>query len=142
MKDFLKIIKGNTKALIGVTIILMFILVAVFAPFLSKYDPQKRTGAPHEYPGFVVKAAQANPDGWVAENLADNARRLRISKDAEHVLGTTAWAVTFGLRLHTARVPHCSLASLQVSSCVWLQQYWVFLLVTSAAASTTSSPVR
>lgn len=89
MKDFLKIIKGNTKALIGVTIILMFILVAVFAPFLSKYDPQKRTGTPHEYPSFVVKAAQANPDGWVAENLADNARRLRISKDAEHVLGTT-----------------------------------------------------
>lgn len=89
MKDFLKIIKGNTKALIGVSIILVFILVAIFAPFLSKYDPQKRTGAPHEYPGFVVKAAQANPDGWVAENLADNARRLRISKDAEHVLGTT-----------------------------------------------------
>ncbi|EOD78504.1 peptide ABC transporter permease [Grimontia sp. AD028] len=89
MKDFLNIIRGNTKALVGVILILMFIIAAVFAPFLSQYDPHKRTGAPHEYPGFVVKMAQANPDGWVAENLADNQRRLRMSKDAEHVLGTT-----------------------------------------------------
>ncbi|PKF51945.1 ABC transporter permease [Enterovibrio nigricans] len=89
MKDLFKIIKGNPKALTGVSIIILFIFVAVFAPFLSKHDPQKRSGNPHEYPAFVVKAAQASPDGWVAENLADNARRLRMSKDAEHVLGTT-----------------------------------------------------
>ncbi|MDD1784233.1 ABC transporter permease [Enterovibrio sp. ZSDZ35] len=89
MKDLLKIIKGNPKALTGVSIIFLFIFVAVFAPFLAKHDPQKRSGAPHEYPAFVVKMAQASPDGWVAENLADNARRLRMSKDAEHVLGTT-----------------------------------------------------
>lgn len=89
MKDLLQIIRGNTKALIGVSIIAIFIFVALFAPFLSQYDPQKRTGMPHEYPASLVKVAQANPDGWVAENLTDNARRLRLSKDAEHVLGTT-----------------------------------------------------
>ncbi|AMG31031.1 ABC transporter permease [Grimontia hollisae] len=89
MNGIFSIIRGNPKALVGVSLIFMFIIAAVFAPFLSKYDPQKRTGNPHEYPAAVVKIAQANPDGWVAENLADNPRRLRISKDAEHVMGTT-----------------------------------------------------
>ncbi|WP_394211141.1 ABC transporter permease [Enterovibrio calviensis] len=89
MKDLFKIIRGNTKALVGVILIVTFVLIALFAPVLSKYDPQKRTGNPHEYPSVLVKIAQASPDGWVAENLTDNTRRLRISKDADHVMGTT-----------------------------------------------------
>ncbi|WP_407332176.1 ABC transporter permease [Enterovibrio sp. 27052020O] len=89
MKDLFKILRGNTKALVGVILIMTFVLMALFAPFLSQYDPQKRTGNPHEYPSVLVKVAQASPDGWVAENLTDNTRRLRMSKDADHVLGTT-----------------------------------------------------
>ncbi|MDD1794192.1 ABC transporter permease [Enterovibrio makurazakiensis] len=104
MKDIFKIIRGNTKALFGVILIVTFILMALFAPVLSKHEPQKRTGNPHEYPSALVKMAQASPDGWIAENVTDNARRLRISKDADHVLGTTRlgrdiWAqVAYGAR--------------------------------------------
>ncbi|MFD2179942.1 ABC transporter permease [Veronia pacifica] len=89
MKDLFKIIQGNNKALIGVVLLSIFMLMAIFAPLITQFAPDKRTGKPHEYPSAIVKAAQANPDGWVAENLADNSRRLRMSKDAEHVLGTT-----------------------------------------------------
>ncbi|MGL6258415.1 ABC transporter permease [Vibrio sp. WXL210] len=89
MKDFAKLIWRNPMALTGVIILAAFIFIALFAPYLTQHVPDKRTGKPHEYPGFVVKAAQNNPDGWVAENLATDRRTLAMSKDAEHVLGTT-----------------------------------------------------
>jgi len=89
MKGLIKLLSSNPKALTGLTIIVLFILGAIFAPFITEHVPNKRTGHPHEYPAFVVKAAQSNPDGWVAENLADSSRTLRISKKADHVLGTT-----------------------------------------------------
>ncbi|WP_428771381.1 ABC transporter permease [Vibrio sp.] len=89
MKDFFKLIWRNPMALTGVIILLIFTLIALFAPLLSKHAPDKRTGNPHEYPSFVVTQAQANPDGWVAENLADDRRTLLMSKKADHVLGTT-----------------------------------------------------
>ncbi|RXJ73747.1 peptide ABC transporter permease [Veronia nyctiphanis] len=104
MKELFKIIKGNNKALFGVVTLLLFIVAAIFAPFITSHAPDKRTGKPHEYPSAIVKAAQANPDGWVAENLADNSRRLRMSKEADHVLGTTrlgrdVWSqVVYGAR--------------------------------------------
>ncbi|NMS31924.1 ABC transporter permease, partial [Vibrio parahaemolyticus] len=60
---------------------------------------------PHEYPSFVVKQAQNNPDGWVAKNLADDRRTLIMSKKADHVLGTSRmgrdiWSqVAYGARV-------------------------------------------
>lgn len=89
MAAYFKLILNNRKALLGLCILVLFIGIAVFAPFITKYPPDKGVGNPHEYPSFVVKAAQNNPDGWIAENLATNKRTLRMSEKAEHVLGTT-----------------------------------------------------
>ncbi|WP_064605898.1 ABC transporter permease [Photobacterium sp. J15] len=108
MKGFIKLISGNTKALVGLIIIAIFIFGALFAPLLTEHAPDKRTGNPHEYPAWVVKSAQHNPDGWVAENLADNRRTMLMSKKAEHTLGTTrmgrdVWSqVVYGARTSLA----------------------------------------
>ena len=40
----------NRKALIGVTILIIVILVAVFAPVLTEYSPTQRVGRPHQPP--------------------------------------------------------------------------------------------
>jgi peptide/nickel transport system permease protein len=40
----------NKKALVGVVILAIIILVAVFAPFLSEYSPTQRVGRPHQAP--------------------------------------------------------------------------------------------
>ncbi|MCG7497646.1 ABC transporter permease [Vibrio sp. Of7-15] len=89
MKSLIKLLSGNPKALIGLSILFTFIFIAVFAPFLTDHAPDKRTGKPHEYPAFAVKSAQANPDGWIAQNLANDRRTLLMSKKAEHSMGTT-----------------------------------------------------
>ncbi len=108
MKELASLLKGNTKALVGVIILSVFILSAIFAPLITKYAPDKKTGNPHEYPAFIVKAAQANPDGWIAENLADNRRTMLLSKKADHVLGTSRmgrdiWSqVVYGARVSLA----------------------------------------
>ncbi|KXI21763.1 ABC transporter permease [Photobacterium sanguinicancri] len=108
MKGLIKLLSSNPKALFGLSIILVFLFGSIFAPLITEHAPNKRTGNPHEYPAFVVKAAQNNPDGWVATNLADSKRTLRMSKDADHVLGTTRmgrdiWSqVVYGARTSLA----------------------------------------
>lgn len=108
MKALISLLKGNTKALVGVIILTVFILSAIFAPLITEHVPNKKTGNPHEYPSLVAKMAIDNPDGWVAENLADSKRTLLMSKDAEHVLGTSRmgrdiWAqVVYGARVSLA----------------------------------------
>ncbi|NVD05726.1 ABC transporter permease [Vibrio sp. JPW-9-11-11] len=89
MKSLFKLILGNAYARIGLAIVSLFIFMAVAAPLITKHAPDKRTGNPHEYPAFVVKSAQASPDGWVAENLATDRRTMLMSKKADHVLGTS-----------------------------------------------------
>lgn len=89
MKGFFKLIVGNPIALVGCIILSLFLFIALAAPMLTKHAPDKRSGNPHEYPSFVVKAAQNNPEGWVAENLATDRRTLIMSKKADHVMGTT-----------------------------------------------------
>lgn len=89
MKGIFNLLVNNPKALFGSIILFMFVFVAVFAPLLTDHVPNKRTGKPHEYPSPIVKMAQASPDGWVAENLANDRRTMLMSKDAEHILGTT-----------------------------------------------------
>ncbi|MEH0666922.1 ABC transporter permease [Vibrio scophthalmi] len=89
MKGFFKLIVGNPIALVGCIILSLFLFIALAAPMLTKHAPDKRSGNPHEYPSFVVKAAQSNPEGWVAENLATDRRTLIMSKKADHVMGTT-----------------------------------------------------
>ena len=80
MKQLFKLILGNAYARVGLAIVSVFLLVAIFAPVLTKHAPDKRTGNPHEYPGFVVTSAKANPDGWIAQNLATDRRTMIMSK--------------------------------------------------------------
>ena len=40
----------NKKALVGVTILVIVILVAIFAPLLTEYSPTQRVGRPHQPP--------------------------------------------------------------------------------------------
>jgi len=89
MKAIIKLLSNNPKALFGSIILFVFIFVAVFAPLLTGHVPNKRTGKPHEYPAPIVKIAQASPDGWVAQNLANDKRTMLMSKKADHVMGTT-----------------------------------------------------
>ncbi len=105
MKGILTLIWRNPIALIGVVILSVFIFIALAAPLITKHAPDKRTGNPHEYPSAVVKMAKSNPEGWVAQNLADDRRTLLMSKKADHVLGTTrmgrdVWSqVAYGARV-------------------------------------------
>ncbi|WP_339387222.1 ABC transporter permease [Vibrio caribbeanicus] len=105
MINLTSLLWNNLCARIGLIIISVFFLAALFAPLLSQYAPDKRTGNPHEYPSFIVKSAQANPNSWVTKYLADDRRTLLLSKKAEHVLGTSRmgrdiWAQV----LHGARI--------------------------------------
>jgi peptide/nickel transport system permease protein len=43
-------LRHNRKAVIGLTILTIVILVAVFAPFLTEYGPTQRVGRPHQPP--------------------------------------------------------------------------------------------
>jgi peptide/nickel transport system permease protein len=54
--DLLKQLLHNKKALIGVTILVLVILVAIFAPMLTQYSPVQRVGRPHQPP---------SPEHWL-----------------------------------------------------------------------------
>ena len=47
MKALWKLLRGNRMAMIGVTILGLFFLLAVAAPLLTSHEPDKRTGNPH-----------------------------------------------------------------------------------------------
>ena len=42
----------NKKAMVGVVILVLIILVAIFAPVLSEYSPTQRVGRPHQPPSL------------------------------------------------------------------------------------------
>jgi peptide/nickel transport system permease protein len=105
MKDLFKLILGNAYACAGLVIVSLFIFMALAAPLIAKHAPDKRTGNPHEYPSYIVKSAQANPDGWIAENLATDRRTMIMSKKADHVLGTSRMGRDIWSQLvHGARI--------------------------------------
>jgi peptide/nickel transport system permease protein len=43
---------SNKKALVGLTLLVLIVLIAVFAPFLSEYSPTRRVGRPHQAPSW------------------------------------------------------------------------------------------
>lgn len=51
MKLFAQLLH-NRKALIGLAILAIVILVAIFAPLLTEYSPVKRVGRPHQAPSW------------------------------------------------------------------------------------------
>lgn len=46
-KKIIGFYRGNYPAIIGSTILALFVLMSVFAPLLTEYDPEKRVGRPH-----------------------------------------------------------------------------------------------
>jgi peptide/nickel transport system permease protein len=48
--DFLRRMVGQPKAVIGLVILGIFILMAIFAPLIAPYDPSKYVGLPHQPP--------------------------------------------------------------------------------------------
>ncbi|MBJ7577678.1 ABC transporter permease [Devosia sp. MC532] len=48
--DLLNQLKHNKKAVIGLSLLFLIILVAIFAPFLTEYSPTQRVGRPHQPP--------------------------------------------------------------------------------------------
>ncbi|GAL32609.1 (GlcNAc)2 ABC transporter permease component 2 [Vibrio maritimus] len=49
MKGFLQLVWRNGTARLGLSIIGLFVFVAVAAPLITKHAPDKRTGNSHEY---------------------------------------------------------------------------------------------
>jgi peptide/nickel transport system permease protein len=45
-------LQQNKKAMVGVIILVLIILVAIFAPVLSEYSPTQRVGRPHQPPSL------------------------------------------------------------------------------------------
>ncbi len=43
---------SNKKALVGLTLLVLIILIAIFAPLLSEYSPTRRVGRPHQAPSW------------------------------------------------------------------------------------------
>jgi peptide/nickel transport system permease protein len=52
MQKALLPILRNRKALIGLAIVLLYVVVAILAPILTGHDPIKRVGRPHEAPSL------------------------------------------------------------------------------------------
>ncbi len=50
LPGWMRTILGNRKATIGLLILLMFLLVAIFAPVIAPGEPNKMVGRPHERP--------------------------------------------------------------------------------------------
>ncbi|WP_224702515.1 ABC transporter permease [Devosia aquimaris] len=48
----LKQLMSNRKAVVGLTLLILIILVAIFAPVLTEYSPVKRVGRPHQPPSW------------------------------------------------------------------------------------------
>ncbi len=64
IKDMLKLFIENKKAMLGLIILSMFIIVAVFAPLIAPFEPKQREDAAGEFP-------------------------LRSEPTSKHLLGTT-----------------------------------------------------
>lgn len=50
MKDLAKIFLRNKKAAIGLAIVLIYVAIALAAPFITDHDPTQRVGRPHQAP--------------------------------------------------------------------------------------------
>lgn len=50
MTVLFSVLKGNWKAQIGLGIVSLFLIMALAAPLLSPYEPQRRVGLPHQPP--------------------------------------------------------------------------------------------
>jgi len=48
--DFLRRMLGQPKAIVGLVVLAVFFLVAIFAPLIAPVDPSRYVGRPHEFP--------------------------------------------------------------------------------------------
>ncbi|WLD92020.1 ABC transporter permease [Alkalihalobacillus sp. AL-G] len=49
-KDYWNVLVSNNLGLIGIAILILFVFLAVFAPFIAPYDPMSRIGEPLQAP--------------------------------------------------------------------------------------------
>ncbi|PWK76767.1 ABC transporter permease [Aminobacter sp. AP02] len=66
MVQLLTGLRHNRKALIGLTIVLIIVLIAIFAPLLTEYNPAARTGRPHQPPSadHILGTTRLGQDVW------------------------------------------------------------------------------
>jgi peptide/nickel transport system permease protein len=59
-------LRRNRKALVGLAIVLLIVLVAVAAPLLTEYNPAGRTGRPHQPPSaeHILGTTRLGQDVW------------------------------------------------------------------------------
>ena len=66
MGQLLTGLRRNRKALIGLAIVLLIVLVALAAPLLTEYNPAGRTGRPHQPPSaeHILGTTRLGQDVW------------------------------------------------------------------------------
>lgn len=64
MKNLLAFFKGNTPATVGIVIILVFVLLSVFATWITPYDAKKRVARGHQAPSaeYVLGTTRSGKD--------------------------------------------------------------------------------
>jgi peptide/nickel transport system permease protein len=64
MKNLLSFFKGNTPATVGTIIVLVFVLLSVFAPWVTPYDANKRVARGHQPPSaeYILGTTRSGKD--------------------------------------------------------------------------------
>ena len=52
LPNSIQVFLTNRKGMIGLTILAIFVLLALFAPLITPYNPYRSSGKPHVQPGF------------------------------------------------------------------------------------------
>ena len=73
----------NKKAVLGLAILFVVILVAIFAPVLTEYSPTQRVGRPHQAP---------SAEHWLGTTRLGQFKRMGAAKGPQApVLGHRRW---------------------------------------------------
>ncbi len=96
LPGWLRSIAGNRKSLVGLTVLSLFSLVALFAPLLVPTDPMRMIGRPHDAPSAKHLFGTTRQGQDVASQLAHGARNsLRVG----FVTGTVVMVIAIAVGL-------------------------------------------
>ena len=91
--DALRRMRHSPAALVGGTIVLFFVLIAIFAPFLAPYDPTRGNLADSYLP--------PGPEHWFGTNVQGQDVLSRIIFGARLTLGIAVMSVSIGVAVGT-----------------------------------------
>lgn len=96
MKNILAFFKGNTPATVGTIIILTFVLLSVFATWITPYDANKRVARGHQSPSaeYILGTTRSGKD--VLSQVV-HAGRVSLAVGFSAALITTIIAVLMGV---------------------------------------------